>query len=86
MARWLSSPRVTGSCSTDQSWYSEGVGHDVRLIALPAGFAPVLTPRSTCRRISVASSHRSAMRTNGTSPADAIRFASENEAETCPAA
>ena len=55
-----------------------------RLITLPAGFAPVVTPRSTCRRISVGSSHRSARRTTGTSPADAIRFGSENDAETVP--
>ena len=54
----------------------------IRLIALPAGFTPVETPGSTCRRISVASSHRSASRISGTSPADVIKFGSENDADT----
>jgi hypothetical protein len=52
------------------------------VIALPAGFAPVETPSLTCRRTSTANSHRSARRTSGTSPAEAIRFGSENDAQT----
>jgi hypothetical protein len=56
------------------------------VIALPAGFTPVVTPRSTCRRMSAGRSHRSAKRISGTSPADAIRFGSENDAESHDAA
>ena len=55
------------------------------VIAFPAGFAPSLTPSLTCADMSSGRPCRSARRTSGTSPAEAIRFGSENDADTAAA-
>lgn len=71
----LSPPVRSGSASSMQSTPAHIA---TSVITLRAGSGPVVTLGSTCRRMSAASPHRW-----GTSPADAIRFGSENEAETC---
>jgi hypothetical protein len=56
------------------------------VMALPAGFAPVVTPRLTCSASSAGRPLRPARLASGTRPAEATRSRSENDAEIDKAA
>ena len=64
------------------SWIESAPAHipATRLIAFRSAFAPLSVGTETCAATSAGRPAASASATNGTSPADAIRFGSSNAA------